>query len=642
MAQYDSLKDYMQLNHLDVISEGIYDYIKTSSDVELRINDLKILTQGKIIFKPFDILNFILGISCEESDAENNSIGVYYYNIMLTGSMSENFSDLHVLAVEECTQSSLIPETVTSMFGLPDIAVDKLEKEADKIHSLLYAFVKKNEEHKYRFEPIKIKEKFKRSDNMHMWPADLGQDILGQIRFEASSATIYDITDPYTPHPNYPIPANSILLNVKYYRNEIGCDDIITAAHELIHWEIHRDYMKLLQFLDDTYIVMECTSAPITLDDNMSLKEKARWYAEWQANELAIRVAMPKHLVEEAINEYENSISEIHHVVNSSIPHDGNYYENMIYKLHWDFNVPKEIMKNRLRQLGYDYADGTFVIVDGCTYPAFTFANGTLKENETFVIDRNNYEKLLIENEEFAELIDKKYFVYTGYVVCYNHPKYIKHRISHGIIEYVLSDYAREHADECCYRFKYTYTSNHNSFTEYTISQYLCKLDDIKLTITTDADDKGVSINAKQLKMILDKIKEDEKKAEKIKAKMLLADKTSFSDVFKYHKEKKGLTYPIIEKVYGIPVDTLKAYAAPVKSTKHRNPPLENVMLLCHAFHLPHDTAIDFLTKAKTPLEEDNALHMLYDDLLRITDEPIEVWNNYLTENGEEPLEAVV
>lgn len=163
------------------------------------------------------------------------------------------------------------------------------------------------------------------------------------------------------------------------------------------------------------------------------------------------------------------------------------------------------------------------------------------KENETFVIDRNNYEKLLIENEEFAELIDKKYFVYTGYVVCYNHPKYIKHRISHGIIEYVLSDYAREHADECCYRFKYTYTSNHNSFTEYTISQYLCKLDDIKLTITTDADDKGVSINAKQLKMILDKIKEDEKKAEKIKAKMLLADKTSFSDVFKYHKEKRDL-----------------------------------------------------------------------------------------------------
>ncbi len=132
-----------------------------------------------------------------------------------------------------------------------------------------------------------------------MWPAELPEECLGQIRFEASSATIYDINDPYTPHPNYLIPANSILLNVKYYRNEI-----ITAAHELVHWEIHRDYMRLLQFLDDRYKVMECKSVTIPLDNNMPLKEKARWYAEWQANELAIRVAMPKHIVEEAIAEY--------------------------------------------------------------------------------------------------------------------------------------------------------------------------------------------------------------------------------------------------------------------------------------------------------------------------------------------------
>jgi hypothetical protein len=143
--------------------------------------------------------------------------------------------------------------------------------------------------------------------------------------------------------------------------------------------------------------------------------------------------------------------------------------------------------------------------------------------------------------------------------------------------------------------------------------------------------------------MILDKIKEDEEKAKNTKAEMHLAGVRTFSDAIKYHKKQiKGLTYPKIEKRYGIPVDTLKAYAAPVKSKKHRNPPLENVMLLCHAFHLPHDTAIDFLTKAKTPLEKDNALHKLYDDLLRITDEPIDVWNKYLTENNEEPLEAVV
>ena len=40
MAQYDSLKDYIRLNHLDTIVEGVNDYIRTSSNVKLRINDL--------------------------------------------------------------------------------------------------------------------------------------------------------------------------------------------------------------------------------------------------------------------------------------------------------------------------------------------------------------------------------------------------------------------------------------------------------------------------------------------------------------------------------------------------------------------------------------------------------------------------
>ncbi len=349
---------------------------------------------------------------------------------------------------------------------------------------------------------------------------------------------------------------------------------------------------------------------------------------------------MPKHLIDEAIEEYNNDKS-VHNP--ADVPFSGRYYRNMIYKLSLDFNVPPDIMKKRMRQLGYDYADGVcFNPIDDIIFPPFTFAKGSLNENETFVIDRDNYERLLRENEEFTKLINSKVFVYTGYVVCYNHPKYIKLKISHDDIEYILSDYAREHADECCYKFKYTYTSNHNSFTEYTISQYLCKLDDIKLTLTTDADDKGVSINAKQLKMIFDKIKEDEKKAEKTKARMVLDNITTFSDALKYHKKQiKGLTYQRIEDAYGIPVDTLKAYVAPKDSDRFRKPLMEHMMLLCHAFHLEHDTAIDFLIKAKTPLDENNALHMLYDNLLRITDEPINVWDKYLTENGEAPLRVV-
>ena len=91
---------------------------------------------------------------------------------------------------------------------------------------------------------------------------------------------------------------------------------------------------------------------------------------------------MDQHLVEKAIVDYEKD--------HGNILHDGFYYQNMIYKLSWDFNVSKEIMKKRFRQLGYDYADGTFLTVDDCLYQPFSFASGTLKENETFVINRAN------------------------------------------------------------------------------------------------------------------------------------------------------------------------------------------------------------------------------------------------------------
>ena len=630
MAQYENLKDYMQLNHLDVISEGIYDYIKSSSDIEFQISDIIILSQSRIALNPDDILTFSLGVSCEKTDADNNSGDIYYYNVMLTGSVSEDFSDLNVLAVEECTQASLIPETVTSMFGLPDIAVDKLEEEADKIHSLLYAFVKRNEEHKYRFEPVRIKEKYKKSDDMHMWTADLDQDVLGQIRFERSTANIYDIADPNTPHPNSDIPANSILLNVKYFRNEIGSDDIITAAHELVHWVIHRDYMKLLQFLDDTYNVMECTSAPITLDDNMSLKEKARWYAEWQANELAIRVAMPKDLVEEAINEYENSISEIHHVVNSSIPHDGNYYENMIYKLHWDFNVPKEIMKKRLRQLGYDYTDGTFVIVDGCTYPAFTFTHGTLKENETFVIDRESYERLLRENTDFADLINEKICVYTGCVVCVNNAKYIKYSIKDGEIYYSLSDYAMGHVDECCLKFsQYSYFES-----RFNTQAYLCHAT-VEELIEYNKELKFEDIKGKTLLESINEKIEKRKKDKELRDGMISAGIKEFSEALVYIIENTMLEDQNSQKVKLKNKDLAEFLGCTDRTIQnYRNgetpDTIEKVMMICLACETGPLVSKFLIDKSVGGIPDIGMKRIAYETLLDHTDLPLSEWDRML------------
>jgi DNA-binding Xre family transcriptional regulator len=483
------------------------------------------------------------------------------------------------------------------MFGLPDIAVDTLEEEADRVHKSLYTSVKRNEEHRYRFEPVLIKEKFKKSDNMHMWPAELPEECLGQIRFEASSATIYDINDPCTPHPNYPIPANSILLNVKYYRNEIGCDDIITAAHELVHWEIHRDYMRLLQFLDDRYKVMECKTVPIPLDNNMSPKEKASWYAEWQANELAIRVAMPKHLVEEAIAEYNNDES-VHNP--ADIPFSGMYYQNMIYKLSWDFNVPKEVMKKRLRQLGYDYADGTLVTVDDCFYPPFTFPRGTLKENETFVIDRENYERLLHENSDFSELINSGRYVYLGYAICLRDPKYVTEEKVESL-EPILSEYARENAHKCLLKFRFRNEKASNQSYYYS-AFYLNKIPEYNEIVPESfelcEEDTGLDSTT------VAQIKEYNETLDMLNSPSL---STLANTVVYYMKEKKkdentlykdaGLTLTALRKIY---------------QGKTKKPEMKTVMGLCIGLELDNDECYDLFEKAGYNIREDTLQNRAY------------------------------
>lgn len=137
------------------------------------------------------------------------------------------------------------------------------------------------------------------------------------------------------------------------------------------------------------------------------------------------------------------------------------YYENSgdriqacVIKFAKKYGVSCYVAKERLHQLGYDFVDGTIIEFDGEQKKPFYFTPGTLKENETFVIDHANYERLLRENKEFAELINSGRYVYLGYVVCLFDAKYIDIEKKKDRIKLVLCDYAREHADECLLKIK--------------------------------------------------------------------------------------------------------------------------------------------------------------------------------------------
>lgn len=455
---------------------------------------------------------------------------------------------------------------------------------------------------------------------------------MGRLYLKKSTATIYDSSSyPIERrYENEPIERGAILLNYNHYYKGYKYDDIIILAHELVHWALHQSYFLLLQLLDDSFEAMNCTSESIAFKDTMSSREKAYWYAEWQANELSIRVAMPKHLVIEAIAEYK---SETHYCDNDKYFFTGRYYEGLIERLGKWFNVPSVLVKKRLRQLGYDFADGTLLFVDDKYYEPFSFAPDSLNENETFVINRASYDKLMSENKDLAELINSGSYIYLGNVVCVYDAKYIVPVGENGKISFILSDYAREHADECCLIFKATSKILVNEHYELYSQAYLSKLESNKYGVEKDTVFELSSDANKDRAAFLEKRKEN-KKSEEILENMKSNGVCSFADALRYHIERKKLSIAKFIKISGLGENIIRSYLVQPSSQKFRNPSLDKVMIICNSLQLEYKLAIDLIQRAGFYLNTDEEKGELYDYLLTITNAPLVAWNQFLIEAG--------
>lgn len=186
----------------------------------------------------------------------------------------------------------------------------------------------------------------------------------------------------------------------------------MTIAHEIIHWYLHQKYFKLLALLDDETYMMSCEVEPKRYSEGMTVAQKAHWYAEWQANALALRVAMPQELMKQALYEARDAAAP-HHFT-------GELVEDMLRRVADLLDVPIFAAKQRARQIGFSGTDGAFVYVDGKWHEPFWFTECAIAPSETYVIDRKGCERLYANHPDFAELIDSGRFIYIDYVTCIN------------------------------------------------------------------------------------------------------------------------------------------------------------------------------------------------------------------------------
>lgn len=602
MTQYANLKDYFQNEHIKVIQEAISNHLKNDRQITEPIVRSLVCTDDDTEYNA----EFEIGVSVKVTGTEKNT--THSYIVTVRGNLEQRFKDIQVKGVRSITSDMFPEDNILSQFILPDIT-EELE---EHIGSNIYNFFTKNG----IFDGYMINVDYLVKTRM-LFVSPLNDNCLGRIILADSDVEIiyYEQTKQEKVLRKETIHAKpgTILLNYKKYAEEYDGRLRITIAHELIHLRYHSRFLKVLQLLGKESVDMHSSTDSITLGENMIDVQKALCIAERQADILAMRVAIPKSTVPTVIREI---VCDTY----SYYENQGDRMQAYVIKFAEKYGVSCYVAKERLRQLGYDCVDGTIIEFDDNKKKPFTFPLGTLKENETFVIDRNNYEQLLRDNSDFADLINSGRYVYLGYVVCLFDSKYINVKGKGESIELILSEYAREQAEKCLLKFLFrkekasdpsyyyngeSYLNDMPKYNEIVPQSFdLCE-DDTELNSATTSQIEAYNENMNQLN------------SPKL---------STFANTVVYHMLKKGIDPNELHNRIELSTTAIKK----INTGETENVNKKNVMALCIGLELDSEECYDMFKKAGYNVREDTLMNRAYRFLFSCTNSGLQECNKIL------------
>lgn len=170
------------------------------------------------------------------------------------------------------------------------------------------------------------------------------------------------------------------------------------------------------------------------------------------------------------------------------------------------FQVSIFAAKLQLIELGYEKVQGTFVYSEGRYLPPFAFRNDAIGKNQTFVIDEQNAIYVMFFGLVLRQLFFENKIVYANSMICINAPEYIEPN-ENGYP--VLTEYALEHVDECCFIFDRKISASKKYSDTFYRRCFLCKdvVSDTFIEATYDPnhkDNQSRSERCKNLEKIAD------------------------------------------------------------------------------------------------------------------------------------------
>lgn len=622
MAGNRSFKDYVADRFYNEIFAAIQSYTTDNYD-DLDLKLYRVRNIGGIELSDIEVkfvsVNDLPGMKIEFDVVVETELEVresdYHYDesencrqwFMLTcsGDLACNLDDFTISSVTEYSSKNRQPKPMSDSL-VPIIYKEQLESVATDFLRRHYPEALKNP---MAIEPQVLAEKMGLTVEMREITKDFS--VFGQLYFHNCDAVFYneDSDEMVQTH----VDARTIIVDPKaFFLRNLGSVNN-TIVHECVHWDQHRKAFELERLYNSSATRIKCQVVGGIKDNT---RDATDWM-EWQANALTPKIQMPLAMFKtEAFKFIKQFRSELgtHELIDVMEP--------VIDALATFFCVSRTAAKIRMIDAGYEEAIGTFTYIDGRYVKPHRFKKGTLERNQTFSIGAEDAAIQSITNPEMAALVRDGSYIYVDSHFVLNHPKYITRDI---FGQTVLTDYARNHMEECCLVFELSVKSGckERYYTE-------CFLNRDK-TSNIDFDIKycngfEYATPEKKAEILADTLADEMRVYNELP--------TSFTKSLQMVFAWKNVTFVEIEKRTMLSSKTVSRIV-----NGENQGSINSIILICLGLHLPPEISKHIIDKSPFSLSFSNQSHLWYNFVLThlYTKSMAEI-RAFLQEHGADPL----
>lgn len=384
--------------------------------------------------------------------------------------------------------------------------------------------------------------------------------VFGQVYFRDCDAELYDSKTGKI--ETVCIPARTILVDPQiYFLYNLGKVNN-TIIHECVHWDIHKKAFELDWLCNNDVSMIGCR----VVGGVKGRESSAVSIMERQANALTPRIQMPiwafKKMASKRIKEYRELTGKFDLI---------DVMEPVIDALATDFGVSRLAAKIRMVEVGYEEAVGTFNWIDDHYVAAHRFRKGSLKENQTFTIGAEDLARQVMSNPKLKEIVSDGSYLYVDSHLVLASNKYLR-TDDKGMT--VLTEYARNHMDECCLAFDMTVVGCDDN--EYYTVCYLNKDKDAKVILNIAYTDGLQYSSPEKQKEVLDSFILHN-------AELYNTFSTNYVHCLQAAFKDRGMTYKELADDIKMNPDVVSR----IVNGKH-DPSVESLALICLGLKLPY------------------------------------------------------